>query len=133
MDDKLDAILASLESLKMVQSAMSQGMDRLRTHVTEEIDRLRTHVMEEIDEVRTDLRVDIIATRSEIMERLDRQQSRLEAMFADIGVNWHSAERVERKVEADRDEIRLLVATVSELTRGLRMLETRLANLEDKS
>ena len=61
----------------MAQSAMSQGMDRLRAHVTEEI-----------DEVRTDLRVDIIATRSELMERLDRQQSRLEAMFADIGVNW---------------------------------------------
>ena len=114
MDDKNDAILEGLAGLLQSQSDLRADVANL-------------------ERGQTALRMELVETRSQIMDRLDRQQSKLEAMFEDVGVNWHNADRVERKVDNDREEIRSLTKIVSELTLKLRKVESRLATLEDKT
>ena len=155
MSDQPDNILAALTRLEHGQAALTTEMATLRTDLGTEIATLRTDLGAEmatlgtdlgtrIAAVRTDLtteintlRMDFLSelgtTRGQIMERLDGHQNRLESMFADIGVNWHNTDRVERKVDADREETRLLVSIVNELTRAVRTLQSRITILEDKS
>ncbi len=132
MDDKLDSIFAALESVQLSQTGLHHDMGRLREHVSAEIDKARTDLQADLLATRTDLQADLIAIRTQIMERLDRQQAKLESMFNDIAVNWHNSERVERKVDSDRDEIRSLAKMVSELTRMVRAFESRLSIVEEK-
>ena len=120
MSDQPD-VLAALVRLERGQEVMTTALTTLRTDLTTEIATVRRDFLSELS-----------TTRGQIMERLDHHQNRLESMFADIGVNWHNTDRVERKVDADREETRLLVTIVNDLTRAVRTLQSRITILEDK-
>ena len=74
------------------------------------------------------------ATRTEIaatMATLQRMEGTLSG-FRDIPMDWLQADQMEKKVEADREQINALVKMINELVTMNRAIEGRVAALEDK-
>ena len=77
-----------------------------------------------------DLRREIIASRTEIMARIDRMQARVDQLAQECFVNYAAGEGIGRRVDNARQEQGDLRDQISGLVRQVRMLRDRLDALE---
>ena len=107
-----DPILAAIAALR---SDMASRMDRIETAQ---------------GSLRTELLGETISTRAVLMERMDRFQARMDQLHEECFVAFAQGETVRRHSENTRTESRDLVEQVSGLVRQVRMLRTRLDQIE---
>jgi uncharacterized membrane protein YccC len=119
-----DPVLAALGRLEREQT-------RLRTDILGQV----TLVFDEQTRFRTDLtqfHAELTRVRTDVMARLDRHETKLDAIHDDVGVNMGAVEAVRRANENTRDQVNTLSEMVVSLHRDLRKLRTRVDGLEAK-
>jgi predicted nuclease with TOPRIM domain len=79
-----------------------------------------------------DLHGEIVKTRTDIMERIDRHQARIDQVAQECFVNYGQGEAVHRRIDNTRGEQRDLAEQISGLVRQVRMLRDRVDQIEDK-
>jgi predicted nuclease with TOPRIM domain len=79
-----------------------------------------------------DLHSEIVKTRTDIMERIDRHQARIDQLAQECFVNYAQGEAVHRRIDNTRSEQRDLAEQISGLVRQVRMLRDRVDQIEDK-
>ena len=153
MSDNADRILAALDRLDMRMGQLDARMGQLDTRMGQldarmgqldaQMDNLDARVGQldaRVGQLETrvgqlEVRVGQLDTgqtrlRTDPMDRMDRLQSALDQVKSDITVKFANTERVDRRAQSAQDEIRLVVEMVTEVTRGMRRLETRVSTLE---
>ena len=78
------------------------------------------------------LRASLDKTRADIMERLDRQQARLDNFDGFINLGLGAIDRVDKRTAAQTEDGRLLGQLLMELTHIVRRLEGRVNRLEEE-
>ncbi len=97
-----------------------------------EIVKIGADLRGEIGKVVVDLRGEIVKTRTEIMDRIDRHQARIDQLAQECFVNYAQGEAVHRRIDNARGEQRDLAEQISGLVRQVRMLRDRVDQIEDK-
>jgi uncharacterized coiled-coil DUF342 family protein len=80
--------------------------------------------------LRTELLGESVSTRAALMERMDRLQARMDQLHEECFTAFAQGETVRRHSDNTRAETRDIAEQVSSLVRQVRMLRTRLDQIE---
>src|ERR1019366_6550894 len=120
-----DPILAALDELKAGMTGMTTRIDRLEAGQTARMDRLEAGMTTRIDR----LEAGQIATRVDLMERMDRLQDSLTAVRDDIGVNMGAVDAMQRANDNTRELVRAQGEQMTVMWRQLKNLEANVREI----
>src|ERR1019366_6906923 len=131
-----DPILAALDELKAGMTGMTTRIDRLEAGKTARMDRLEAGMTTRIDRLEAGMTTRIdrleagqIATRVDLMERMDRLQDSLTAGRDDIGVNMGAVDAMQRANDNTRELVRAQGEQMTVMWRQLKNLEAKVREI----
>lgn len=130
-----------LNAISELRLEIRGGISGLQTEITglhTEITGLRADVADlriRIDRLEADVasvKADAHATRSAIMDRIDRLQNTIDQLRSEMTVNWAMADTAIKKARGNQDEVREVYDLVSSMQRQIRLLAARVDGLESR-
>jgi chromosome segregation ATPase len=118
------------------QTDLSERMDRMaagQTDLSDRMDRMEAGqgaLRADLTRFRADLMEEHVGTRTVLVERMDRLQTRIDQLHEECFTAFAQGETVRRHSDGTRAEARELVEQISGLVRQMRMLRSRIDNIE---
>ena len=128
-----DTNRAVLDAIGALRTEVVAEIGTLRSEVVAEIGTLRSEVVAEIGRLWGEigaLRSENVATRTAIMDRIDRVQDAVEQLRNEMKVNWATADTAIRRIRGAEDEARGLYDLIAAMQREIQTLAARVDGME---
>lgn len=119
-----EQILNAISELRLEMRAGFSGLQTEMTGLRVRVDRLEAEV--------ASLKAEAHATRSTIMDRIDRMQNAIDQLRADAAVDWLAADTAIKRTHRNQGAVWDIYDLVSPMQQQLRRLAARIESLESR-